>query len=348
MRYFTQSIRITPNKQYGVAPIFTGKSEMNFDNKRLTLAMRNKNSMYGAKEYESNMPVFVHQFDGVSPLMIDFKWEIDPVSNKIKESEMQRREAAVLMFLKNHENIISKKDILANGNPVRNPSNSNLRLPIFIMEILEDSLLEKIDLWDKELKVRNIVGGMTEDERIELCYFYGLNPKNMIDMQSKIVLAGQSGIIFEGDNLDKFFAIMSDGNSYIKEIFNKVLFNKCLNDGIIIYTDNQYRIENGATLGMREQDVYETLNNDRSIRDMLSNRVNQNKILFMDRVKKEYSDITDNYKDLLDLSFEEKKKWALMNKVPHSAIIQNEKKLDLAIKDFIIQREMGKKMEASS
>ncbi len=207
MRYFKQSIRITPNKMYAAAPIFKGRSQVEFGGQRVTMAMRNRNEMYNVKEYVDGMPTFIHQFDGVTPLMIDFKWEIDPNTNKIKESDKQKREAAVLNFLKFHENIVWKKDIDSLGNISKSAGNVNLKKALFIIEILEDTLNNEIQRWEKELKVRCIVNDMTEEQRVELCYFYGLNPNGMIDGETKVALAGKSGVAVNNENIDDFLDI---------------------------------------------------------------------------------------------------------------------------------------------
>jgi hypothetical protein len=335
MRFFTQSIRITPNKIYGAAPMFTGVSEVDLEGKRIKIAMQSKNRLYGSKEYDESMPVFTHKFDGISPLMIDFKWEINPETNKITESDQQKRESAVLNFLKQHENTISSRDMRSDGQPVRKPKNSNLKLPIFIMEILEDTLTEKIELWDKELKVKGIIANMTEEERAELCYLYGLNPKNMIDMQSKISLAGQGGVIFNPENMDKFLEMMGDKESSVKEVFDKVLFNKAKIDGVIVYSDGSFRTSEGTIIGMREDDVLMALKDDASLRNMLSKRLNQNAINFLQKVKDSAGNADLKYQSVLDMPFEEKKQWAKDNKVPHAGITNDEEKLNRNIESFL-------------
>jgi hypothetical protein len=340
MRFFTQSIRITPNKIYGAAPMFTGVSEVELEGKRVKIAMQSRNRLYGSKEYDGKMPVFKHQFDGISPLMIDFKWEIDPTTNKVVESDEQKRQSQVLNFLRQHENVISSRDMRSDGQPVRKPKNSNLKLPIFIMEVLEDTLTEKIEFWDKELKVKGIIANMTEEERVELCYLYGLNPKNMIDMQSKIVLAGQGGVIFNPENMDNFLAMMEDKESAVKEVFDKVLFNKAKIEGVITYSDGSFRTSEGTVIGMREDDVLMALRDDSSLRNMLSKRLNQNAVKFLQGVKESAGSLELSYQSVVDMPFEQKKQWAKDNKVPHAAITNDEEKLNKNIESFLRNKSM--------
>jgi len=337
MRYFKQSIRITPNKNYAAAPMFKGRSQMDFDGQRITMAMRSRTEMYAAKEYKDGMPTFNHTFDGLMPLMIDFKWEIDPQTNKIVGNAEQKREAEVLRFLKYHENMVWRVDIDKQGNVSKKPSNTNLRTPIFIIEILEDTLENEITKWEKELKVKSIISDMTEEQRIELCYFYGLNPQAMIDGESKISLAGQGGAVIQKDNIDDFLAMMDNKSSELHGVFDKVLFNKSLIEGIIKHADGVYTSEGGVQLGFNEAEAINYLQTNTGFKDMLCKRVNQSRITFNTTIKKEHTAIIETTaSNVLNLPYDEKVKWAKENKVPHIHTMSVESKIDEAIKKHIV------------
>lgn len=336
MRYFKQSIRITPNKMYAAAPIFKGRSQVEFGGQRITMAMRNRNEMYNVKEYVDGMPTFIHQFDGVTPLMIDFKWEIDPNTNKIKESDKQKREAAVLNFLKFHENIVWKKDIDSLGNISKSAGNVNLKKALFIIEILEDTLNNEIQRWEKELKVRCIVNDMTEEQRVELCYFYGLNPNGMIDGETKVALAGKSGVAVNNENIDDFLDMMQNKGKEIHGVLNKVIFNKALVDGVIRKQDGVYISDGGLQIGMSEAEAISYLETNSSFKDMISKRLNQSRVLFLEKIKAEQTAVIETDLNILNKPFDVKKQWAKDNGVPYIHNITDDDKLTKKIKEFIV------------
>lgn len=337
MRYFKQSIRVTPNKNYAAAPMFKGRSSMDFDGQKVTMAMRSKTEMYAVKEYKDGMPTFNHTFDGLTPMMINFKWEIDPQTNKVVESANQKREAEVLRFLKYHENVVWRNDIDKQGNVVRKPKNSNLKTPIFIIEVLEDTLENEITKWEKELKVRSIISGMTEEQRVELCYFYGLNPSAMIDGESKISLAGSGGTILQKDNIDDFLAMMDNKSSELHGVFDKVLFTKSLMEGVIKHVDGVFTSEGGVQLGFSEAEAVNYIQTNTGFKDMLCKRVNQNRVTFNKSIKREHTAIIEEGEsNVLNLTYDEKIKWARENKVPHIHTMKDETKIDDAIRKHIV------------
>lgn len=337
MRYFKQSIRVTPNKNYAAAPMFKGRSSMDFDGQKVTMAMRSKTEMYAVKEYKDGMPTFNHTFDGLTPMMINFKWEIDPQTNKVVESANQKREAEVLRFLKYHENVVWRNDIDKQGNVVRKPKNSNLKTPIFIIEVLEDTLENEITKWEKELKVRSIISGMTEEQRVELCYFYGLNPSTMIDGESKISLAGSGGTILQKDNIDDFLAMMDNKSSELHGVFDKVLFTKSLMEGVIKHVDGVFTSEGGVQLGFSEAEAINYIQTNTGFKDMLCKRVNQNRVTFNKSIKREHTAIIEEGEsNVLNLTYDEKIKWARENKVPHIHTMKDETKIDDAIRKHIV------------
>jgi hypothetical protein len=337
MRYFTQSIRIYPNPQYGLGLLFKGISEVVQDNKKIVKAMENPRRMYAPNEFiKDKTRYFTHQFDGRTPLMIDFKWEVDPQNDTYVNSSQQKREAEVLTFLKYHQNIIEKKDLLPDGNPKKNVSNFNLTVPLFIMEILEDSKAEAIKLWEKELKAKIYIDDMTEEQRAELCYFYGLDPTQMIFGESKIVLSGVGGVAISKENIDKFLSIIENPENEVAETLNKVLMNKAKKDSAIIFENGQYLTEGRTLIGYSEEEVMMYIAKNPSFKSMLSARLNQSALTFHKKIKESRNTAIENNDDILSKPFDVKRRWALENKVPAAGLIKNEEKLDQAIKTHIV------------
>jgi hypothetical protein len=87
-------------------------------------------------------------------------------------------------------------------------------------------------------------------------------------------------------------------------------------------------------------DVLMALKDDARLRNMLSKRLNQNAINFLQKVKDSAGNADLKYQSVLDMPFEEKKQWAKDNKVPHAGITNDEEKLNRNIESFLRGKSM--------
>lgn len=102
---------------------------------------------------------------------------------------------AIENFWKRHPQVLN------NGKPTDYTRNS----PIFNIVNATDKSIEEVSIWRKKLAVFNKLNEMSYENKVNVCYYYGINPHNMTENSLLIKLGDfNNGVCVSDENIENF------------------------------------------------------------------------------------------------------------------------------------------------
>ncbi len=333
-----KSVRITLNPTIASNSTFNGRCYVRHSGGEELRVMKSEREMWDKKDYDPTKNHYMREMKLGDVFAINYVWEAD--ENMVIKNELHKKEKEVFDFLCSHQNVVFKDEVNDSGVFVAGRSrNNNMKTPMFILEVLEDSISKDDERFTKILSAMNIVNDMTNTQRINWVYYYGGKPDDMSEAQiRKWLVDPTTGRVLSTSAIDEFLDMMnkSDKSSGKFVMFNvKVLFNKALALKKIQFNDGQYYSESGMPIGYTQDEAHSYILNNEQYSNSLKKSVSHEDYLFdiKGELHTEKKQITTD--SILDKDFETQLAWAKEKKIGGAHMIKDPDLLKTKIKDYI-------------
>lgn len=347
------SIRIYVNPLAQKNGILTGKAAIKGRDGVTTLIMKNFEEMYPKTHDEKDGEPFRYSLSEGVYLTHNYSWDVDNDKRITSHSHIMEKE--VYDFLCSHPLIIKKQHLSKDGVVLETNTNKNLLKPLFVMEVLQETLGNDNEIFVKTLSAMNIVNDMSIEKRKDIIFYYGGNPTLMTGTEEEInsqtiawLVNPTKGVVLQPQNIDSFLELRLNDqeNGKFVEFNNKVIFEKSLKLALIYVRDGVYYSKQDVIIGYSEHEALVYILNNKPYLESLKQILKHNDYLFnykreiKSEVKEVYSELkTGNPKEL---PFTEKKAFCVKNGMLGGNSVKDETKLDDFIDKFLTKQEEQK------
>ena len=334
-----KSVRITLNTTIASNSTFNGRCQIRHSGGEEMRIMKSEREMWG-KDYDpAKSSHYMRELKIGDIWSLNYVWDVN--EDMVIKNELHKREKEVFDFLCQHQNVVFKDEVNdAGGMIVARSKNSNMKTPMFILEVKEESAVKDDETFTMILSAMNIIKDMSDEQRKDLGYYYNA-PKSIIEDPLEIrkwLAFPNTGIVLQSANLKEFLDMMKKGdNTSGKHVMPnvRILFNKALSLGKIKHSDGQYFSESSMPLGFTPDEVYSHILNNENYAAALKKSVSHEDYLFniKGNLHTETKQLTTN--SILDKTFDEQKAWAKDKRIAGAHLITDPDKLRTKIEDFI-------------
>jgi len=252
MTQIKKSVRITLNPSVAGNATFNGRCIVRHSAGEEMCIMKSERAMWGNDFDPIKSNHYMREMKTGDIFAINYVWEAN--ENLTITKELHKKEKEVFDFLCSHQNIVFKDEVNSDGQLIVPKSrNTNMKTPMFIMEILEESEDRDDESFTKILSVMNIIKDMNPMQRQDMVYYYGGNPNEITEKKAIKWLADANiGKATQPSAINEFLDMMNkeDKTSGKYVMFNiSILFKKALVLGKIKLSEGQYYSESGMPIG---------------------------------------------------------------------------------------------------
>jgi hypothetical protein len=346
MTQIKKSVRITLNPNIAGNSTFNGRCTVRHSGGEEMRLMKSTTEMWDKKDYDPTKNHYIREMKTGDVFAINYVWDAD--ENLMIKNELHKKEKEVFDFLCSHQNVVFKDELDANGNlSVSKSRNTNMKTPMFTLEILEESISRDDETFTKTLAAMNIVNDMGTEQRKDLVYAYGGRPDDLSEAQiRKWLVDPNNGKVLAPSAINEFLDMMNkqDETSGKYVMFNiKIIFNKAVTLGKIQFRDGQYYSESAMPLGYTVEEVQSYILNNESYASSLKKSLSHHDYLFdiKGELHAEKKQVTTN--SILDKDFDTQLEWAKEKKIGGAHMIKDPDLLRTKIKDYINRESRTKK-----
>jgi hypothetical protein len=347
----TQTVRITLNPKAGTPQncIFNGKSIVKTrDGGEVELAMESPYKMFKdwgrEKEGDAKRKHYFRPLTVGEEILIKYNWELTEDGKFAKPEHKEQSE--VLDFLKAMPTVEVK-----NGTNLNKKPNAP-----FLLEILEETTVNKVADFAKVLAAQNIVHDMDASTRRDIAYVYGRDVSKKDDSEVLVLLVGLARTPLEGfllmdENVDEFLALYKKMQQENPEVYLKTLLNKAIFAKIIEVKNGTYYTSGGDHMGLSEGEAMAYLKDKKTYADSIKREIaikfNESVVQKADDEAKrnlgfnplEGTETLDNMEspdfNPLNLSKVEMKKYAELKNLPAAKVTNDPEKIKVKVEDYL-------------